>query len=168
VLIINFNKEKFLYLEPIKNEDRRWFCELINKEWGSEKIVSRGYLHYAKTLEGFIAFEKKNRIGVVTYKIMNSECEIVSLNSLKEDIGIGTFLLNNIERFAHSKECTRIWLVTTNDNTRALRFYQKRGFKVRQIYPDIMKEYRILKPELPLIGENGIEIRDEIELEKNF
>ena len=165
---INFKREKFLHLEPIKNEDRRWFCELIYKEWGSEKIVSRGNIHYAKTLEGFIAFEKKNRIGVLTYKLMNNECEIVSLNSLKENRGIGIFLLNSIERFAQSKGCIRVWLVTTNDNTKALRFYQKRGFKIRQIYPDIMKEYRILKPELPLIGENSIEIRDEIELENNF
>ena len=168
MLIINFNKEKFLYLEPIKNEDRRWFCELINKEWGSEKIVSRGNIHYAKALEGFIAFEKKDRIGVVTYKIMNMECEIVSLNSLKENRGVGTFLLDNVESLACSKGCTRIWLVTTNDNLRALRFYQKKGFKIRKVYNDIMKEYQVLKPEIPLIGENGIEIRDEIELEKFF
>ena len=168
MFIINFKKEKFLHLEPIKNDDRRWFCELTRNEWGSEIIISRGKMHYAKTLEGFITFEKKNRVGVITYKIINNECEIVSLNSLKENRGVGSFLLDNIERFAHSKGCTRVWLVSTNDNTKALRFFQKKGFKIRQIYPDIMKEYRILKPELPLIGENGIEIRDEIELEKIF
>lgn len=165
---IHFRREKFLHLEPIKNEDRKWFCELLNREWGSEKIVSRGNMHYAKALEGFIAFKKKEKIGVITYKIMNKECEIVSLNSLKENRGVGSFILDNIESFARSRECTRIWLVTTNDNLRALRFYQKKGFKLLKIYPDIMKEYRDLKPEIPLIGENGIEIRDEIELEKNL
>ena len=168
MLIINFKNEKSLHFEPIKSADRSWFCELIRKEWGSEIIVSRGNMHYAKALEGFVAFKKKEKIGVVTYKIMNTECEIVSLNSLKEDRGIGSFLLDKIESFARSRGCNRIWLVTTNDNTRALRFYQKKGFKIRKVYPDIMKEYRVLKPEIPYIGENGIEIRDEIELEKNF
>jgi ribosomal protein S18 acetylase RimI-like enzyme len=62
--------------------------------------------------------------------------------------------------------CRRLWLVTTNDNTAALRFYQKRGFVIAGVHRNAIVEARRLKPEIPLVGRNGIAIRDEIELEQ--
>jgi len=58
-----------------------------------------------------------------------------------------------------------MWLITTNDNTRALRFYQKRGFHLVAVYPNSLNESRRLKPQIPIIGIDGIPLRDEIELE---
>lgn len=60
----------------------------------------------------------------------------------------------------------RIWLITTNDNLNALGFYQKRGFRIKAVYPGAVDEARRIKPEIPLAASNGIPIRDEIELEK--
>jgi ribosomal protein S18 acetylase RimI-like enzyme len=56
-------------------------------------------------------------------------------------------------------------LVTTNDNLKALGFWQKRGFKLIRIYPNSIEATRRLKPSLPLVGENNISLRDELELE---
>jgi ribosomal protein S18 acetylase RimI-like enzyme len=61
-----------------------------------------------------------------------------------------------------------LWLVTTNDNLDALRFYQRRGFVLVALRPDVMKDSRRLKPEIPLIGAFGIPLRDELELEMNL
>ena len=62
--------------------------------------------------------------------------------------------------------CRRLWLVTTNDNTHALRFYQRRGFRIAAVHTGAIDEYRgTLKPEIGLTGNDGIPIRDEIELE---
>jgi ribosomal protein S18 acetylase RimI-like enzyme len=61
--------------------------------------------------------------------------------------------------------CGRLYLVTTNDNTRALRFYQKRGFTICAVRLNVMDESRKIKPQISLTGEDGIPIRDEIELE---
>ena len=47
----------------------------------------------------------------------------------------------------------------------ALGFYQKRGFRLVAVHPGAVNESRKLKPEIPLIGNDGIPIRDEIELE---
>ncbi len=47
----------------------------------------------------------------------------------------------------------------------ALRFYQKRGFVLVAIHRDALDISRKLKPEIPLIGNDGIPLRDEIELE---
>lgn len=59
----------------------------------------------------------------------------------------------------------RLWLITTNDNMEALRFYQKRGFILSALYPNALEESRKLKPEIPEVGLEGIPLRDEIELE---
>jgi len=62
--------------------------------------------------------------------------------------------------------CTRLWLVTTNDNLHALRFYQRRGMCLVRVWPDATTRAREkLKPQIPLTGEHGIPIRDELELE---
>ena len=59
-----------------------------------------------------------------------------------------------------------MWLITTNDNLNALRFWQKRGFHLIKIYPSaIDKVSRKIKPQIPKMGADGIPIRDEIELE---
>ncbi|MEM6284414.1 MAG: GNAT family N-acetyltransferase, partial [Chloroflexota bacterium] len=57
------------------------------------------------------------------------------------------------------------WLITSNDNTPALRYWQKRGFEIIAVHRDAITEARRLKPEIPLVGMDDIPIRDEIELE---
>jgi Acetyltransferase (GNAT) family len=61
--------------------------------------------------------------------------------------------------------CRRVWLITTNDNLRALRFYQRRGFRLVAVHPDALARSRELKPSIPEIGLDGIPLRDELELE---
>jgi len=141
---------------------------LINDVWASTRIVSKGNVHDTNELPGIIAIHKNNRVGLIIYKIIGDECEIVSLNSLKENIGIGTALLKETERISTLKGCKRLWVITTNDNIDALRFYQKKGFKIVAIHLDALEKSRRLKPEIPLLGSNDIEIRDEIELEKTL
>jgi len=134
--------------------------------WISTKIVSKGKVHDANELPGIIAIHKNHRVGLLIYNIVGNECEIVSLNSLKENVGIGTALLKEIERISTLKGCKRLWVITTNDNIDALRFYQKKGFKIVSIHLNALEQSRRLKPEIPILGSNDIEIRDEIELEK--
>jgi hypothetical protein len=47
----------------------------------------------------------------------------------------------------------------------ALRFYQKRGFVLVALHRNALELSRKLKPEISLIGNAGIPLRDEIELE---
>ncbi len=58
------------------------------------------------------------------------------------------------------------WLMRKSyDNMNALRFYQKRRFRLIAVFPNALEESRKLKPEIPLTGIDGIPLRDEIELE---
>jgi len=142
-----------------------WVRELLTERWLSEKVVSRGRMHLADTLPGFIAWQGENRIGLVTYEIEEEECEIVTLDSLAEGLGIGTELLKSVLQAAVKAKCNRAWLVTTNDNINALRFYQTRGFLLAALHRNAIEESRKLKPEIPARGFDNIALRDEIEFE---
>jgi hypothetical protein len=59
-------------------------------------------------------------------------------------------------------------MVTTDDNLLALKFYQKRGFELVRIHRNAVQRAREIKPKIPLIGNDGIPLKDEIELEQEF
>ena len=145
--------------------DRDWVRALLTERWGAVELVTRGRIHQGDRLPGFIAFDGDRRVGLVTYTIENGECEIVSLDSLASGKGIGTALVKTIVELARARSCRRVWLITTNDNTGALRFYQKVGFSLVTVHRDAICLSRELKPGIPEIGIDGIPIRDEIELE---
>jgi ribosomal protein S18 acetylase RimI-like enzyme len=157
-------KERF-NISPITKSYHAWIKEKLYEHWGSTRVVTRQKMYNADDLPGFIVFEKEQPIGLITYSIQNQECEIITLNSFREQQGIATMLLGAVTSIAREQNCHRIWLITTNDNLKALGFYQKRGFRLVAVYPDALKESRRLKPEIPEIGLNNIPLRDEIELE---
>jgi GNAT superfamily N-acetyltransferase len=129
-------------------------------------VISSG-VYDCSELDGFAVLnENGDIIGLVTYIIKDNECEIISLDSILEGKGIGTSLINEVENIALKNNCKLIKVITTNDNLSALRFYQKRGFVLSRIINNAVEKAREIKPEIPLIGNDGIPIRDEIELVK--
>jgi ribosomal protein S18 acetylase RimI-like enzyme len=154
-----------LQIRPTAKIDQAWIEALLQKYWGSTQVVSRGQIHQADQLPGFVAVLWGQNVGLATYHLADRQCEIVTINSLVERQGIGTALIDAARAEAAKAHCARLWLVTTNDNLAALRFYQKRGFNLVRLHPNAVERSRQLKPDIPLIGRHGIPIRDEIELE---
>jgi ribosomal protein S18 acetylase RimI-like enzyme len=153
-------------IKPVTQEDRPWIMALMREHWGSSIVVSRGQAHQPDALPGFVALQQGQRVGLITYHLDGDQCEIVSLDSLAERQGIGTLLIEAVRRAAQAAGYARLWLITTNDNVEALRFYQKRGLTLVQVHRNAVDQVsRRLKPEIPLIGNHGIPIRDELELE---
>jgi N-acetylglutamate synthase-like GNAT family acetyltransferase len=154
-----------IIIRPTSTADRSWMREFIEEHWGDEKVVVHGTILYPAELLGFAAEHNGAIVGLVTYHIQEDGCEITSLDSTEEGMGIGTALLESVIWTATEADCNRLWLITTNDNLNALSFYQKRGFRLAAIYPGAVDNARMVKPSIPLAGENGIPIHDEIELE---
>jgi ribosomal protein S18 acetylase RimI-like enzyme len=154
-----------LEIRRLNENDRPWIEHFLAEFWHSAKVVTRGRIHPADQLPGFIARQGDERVGLVTYHRQDNECEIVTLNSLAEHLGIGSALVAAVRNVATSSKCRRLWLITTNDNLAALRFYQKRGFSLVAVHPNALEHSRRLKPEIPLVGMDGIPLRDELELE---
>jgi GNAT superfamily N-acetyltransferase len=152
-------------IRPLHAADRAWVADFLREQWGSSLIVSRGKLYEGETLPGFAAFEAGRPIGLALYHLEGAACELVSLDSLVEGRGTGAALIEAVKEVARQAGCRRLWLITTNDNTHALRFYQKRGFVLAALHRNAIEHSRRLKPQIPLVGLDGIPIRDEIELE---
>ena len=152
----------------LNQNDKTWLKKIIEVYWASIRVVAKGKIHYVNNLPGFVAFYDQEKLGLITYRIEENECEIITLNALIENKGVGTALLRQVENHCITEVVKRLWVITTNDNTDALRFYQKRGFKLKALYSNVLKKSRKLKPEIPNYGFYGIKIRDEIELEKKL
>lgn len=152
-------------IEEFSDNHREWARLLLEEHWGSCVSVSRGKKYRADLLPGFVAAIDDEPLGLVTYHISEKQCEIATLNSLREGVGIGTKLIEAAREAAVQAGCSRLWLITTNDNMAAVRFYQKLGFEIAIFHRNAMEQSRKLKPEIPLVGLDGIPIRDEIELE---
>ena len=145
--------------------DRDWVRRKIIETWGAETVVVHQTVYHPAELPGFIAEAEGEIAGLLTYQLEGEACEIVTLDAWRTGLGVGTALIETVKQAAGREKCRRLWLVTTNDNLPALRFYQKRGFVIATVHLNAIEKDRRLKPEIPLTGMDGIPIRDEIELE---
>jgi len=154
-------------VRPLQEEDREWIGGAMRKQWHSELVISRGRVHHARDLPGFVAEINGENRGFALYRFDGNacECELVVIFSLQEGQGVGTNLMTSVKNVAKQAGCVRLWLITTNDNLLALGFYQRQGFRLVAVYPNAMAESRRLKPTIPMIGLNSIPLRDELELE---
>jgi len=134
--------------------------------FGGDTVVSRGRVHRPRELAGFVAVVGDEIVGLATLDIRGAQCELVTLDALLQWRGIGTALLVAVEESARRAGCTRLWLITTNDNVAAMRFYQRRGFVFAALHRNAVEESRRLKPAIPAVGHHSIPITDEIEMER--
>lgn len=146
-----------LAVRPLAGADRAWTDAQLRASWGGTLMATRGRLHDLGASPGFVATLGGARIALATYRLAADGCELLSLDSLREGQGAGTALL--------AAGCRRLWPITINDNTRALRSYQRRGFRLAALHRDAVAAARLLKPTIPLLGDDAIPIRDELELE---
>jgi len=151
-------------VRPLAEADREWVTGRLRDLWG-EGVVSRGRMLDATVLPGFVAERDGAPAGLTTYRIDGDECEIVTINAFPKGGGAGTALIDAVSAAARAAGCRRVWLITTNDNLRALRFYQRRGFRLAALHRDALDRSRELKPSIPEVGLDGIPLRDELELE---
>jgi ribosomal protein S18 acetylase RimI-like enzyme len=152
-------------VRPLGEEEREWVRRTLEELWSEGIVVSRGTVHEPSTLRGFVAEEDGQPVGLLTYRIEAGQCEVVTIDAFPQGAGAGTAMLEAATAAAREAGCRRMWLITTNDNLRALRFYQRRGFHLVAVHRDALDRSRELKPSIPEIGMDGIPLRDEIELE---
>ena len=155
-------------IRSLTPEDQSWLKPYIIDHWGAAEVVVHNTIHQPVSLPGFVAEGEENLKGVVTFLIKEGDCEIVTLNCEPSRRGLGSALLKMVEETASSLGCNRCWLVTTNDNLDGLRFYQRRGYRMAAIYYGGVSASRQVKPAIPLVGDYGIQLQDEIVLEKNL
>lgn len=151
--------------EPVTQANRERVTRFLEEEWGSQFMAVRGCLYDLNTVDGILAAEDGNLLGLITYLFHDGYCEIMSLNSLRENCGIGSQLISRTAGIARKAGCGRLVVVTTNDNIEAICFYQKRGFDLAELRRNALELSRKLKPQIPLTGNHGIPLKHELEFE---
>jgi GNAT superfamily N-acetyltransferase len=150
---------------PARGEDRP-ALEAFLRHYHSLRVARHGELLDSLDHPALVAWSGDELAGVATYVITGDACELLTLHARTQLDGVGSALLAAVRGIARQSGCTRLWVVTTNDNVDALRFYQRRGFRLAHLRAGAVDESRAtLKPEIPTTGSHGIPLRDELELE---
>jgi N-acetylglutamate synthase-like GNAT family acetyltransferase len=110
-------------VRTIEVADRTAVVSMMKTLWGGSEMVVHDEEISPADLPGYIAEVSTEIVGLITYRVAAGRCEVVSLDSLRPGNGIGTTLMTHVEVAAETSGCSQVWLVTTNDNLRALRFY---------------------------------------------
>lgn len=155
-----------LEVRPLTEDDRPWADRVEVDSWGEPRIARLGELLDPTQLPGFVASIDGERVGLVSYAVRGDECEVVSIRSLREGLGVGRALLDAVRDVAVEARCRRLWLITTNNNLRALAVYQRWGLDLVALHRNAVDEARKrLKPSIAERDELGIPIAHELELE---
>ena len=149
----------------ITDADREEVALFVERHWCSRMVISGGRPFYPDQEQGFIERHDGEIVGLLTYRIDDDGMGLLTLNSDLEGQGIGSSLILDAIEKARREQCKRIWLTSTNDNLRAIAFYQRLGFRMTAINVGAVDRARKLKPQIPETGERGIPIHDEIVVE---
>jgi GNAT superfamily N-acetyltransferase len=152
-------------VRPIERGDQPWVVRRLEDAFGDVTVARKGVLIDASVLPGFVATDGGQPVGLLTYDAAHGECEVVAIISTQEGRGIGRALMDAARDHAAAAGYRRLWLVTTNDNTRAFRFYQLWGMDLCAFYRHGVRCSRKVKPSLPERGADGIPLEHELEFE---
>ena len=148
-------------------EDQPWIEKILSERWGGVQVIVHNEIFDAHLLPALVAGEKD---GLATFRIQQTNrvkfAELMTLDAVTANQGVGTALVEVLISRLRVEFVTALRVTTTNDNLNALRFYQRRGFRITEVRPGAVDKSRCIKPSISLIGEYGIPIRDEIELER--
>jgi len=143
---------------------------LLDAELGGRQQARLGEVHDVLAVPGVGAWDGECLVGVATYDIDGERAELaaIAVSSEHRLRGIASQLIEAVAAAAQSEGVRELWLVTTNDNVDALRLYQRRGFELAALHRGGVNRSRALKPAIPLIGDYGIPLRDELVLARNL
>src|SRR3989304_5161720 len=110
-------------VRPVRAEDRDWIRRFVAERWGAEVVVARGVLYRPHELAGIVAEGDGGPIGLLTYQISGDACEIVTLDSVRPSMGVGTALLEAVKDAARAAGCRRPWAVPPKHNFEGGGFY---------------------------------------------
>lgn len=153
-------------IRPFGPADEPAAVGLLDVELGGRWQARLGEVQDVLSLPGFVAEVRRELVGVATYSMTAERAELAAI-AVRSDhrlLGLGSALIDAVVSAVKDEGAVELWLVTTNDNLDALGLYQRRGFYLSEVRPGAVDISRRLKPSIPLIGQHGIPLRDELVL----
>ena len=119
---------------------------ILDETWGTPYLAVNGKLWDSRTMPGYAAMSGDEVLGYLLFEFHDGECEIMVLESVVQNIGVAAALIEQVKKTAKSDGVSKVIVQTSNDNTHAFRFYQRRGFTIREFRLGAMDAARQLKP----------------------
>ncbi len=85
-------------------------------------------------LRGFVALVGRERAGLALVDVGDGGYEVVAINTSRRRRGIGRALMQQSVGDARASGCSRVWLLTTNNNVGAIAFYERLGMKLSAVH----------------------------------
>ena len=146
-------------------DDESWAAPLLDEQFGGRFQARAGELLDALGLDGLTAWRDGEPVGLLMFRTGDRWIELFLILAAPPGAGTGTALLDALVGEVRSRGATRIRLTTTNDNTRAQRFYEHHGFVLVDVRRGAVDEARRLKPTIPTVAADGTPITDELDYE---
>ena len=165
-----------LHIESIRQlhkSDLRWADAFLASNLGGRMQARRGELIDVLEGDGLVGELAGHAVALIAWLSEpggpSAEIRAVAVDHDARGRGIGRALFEAAHDVLADSGTRTVWLVTTNDNEPAIRLYQSLGYGVVEIRHGAIDEIRrTLKPSIPLLGHNGIEMHDEIELRRSI
>ena len=156
-------------VRPLRPDERGWLAATIRERWGADVVVGRGTVWTPADLPAVVAIDDTGaRVGVATYAVTGDAGELVTIDALVRGVGAGSALVEGVVAAVRDAGAHRLQVMTTNDNLTALRLYQRAGFRLTALRPGAVDAARRSKPSIPVVGQHGIPLRDELDLERDL
>jgi ribosomal protein S18 acetylase RimI-like enzyme len=155
-------------VRPLRPGEQRWLEETVRERWPHELLVGRGRVREIAELSALVAVQAGERVGLLTYIVEGDSAELVTFDALRPGLGVGGPLIEALVDSARDRGARRLVAMATNDNVRNLGYYQRLGFRMNELRAGAMEKLRARMPWIPKTGQDGIPVRDEIELVRDI
>ena len=146
-------------VRPLTDAHRDWARALITDTWGLPVVSPGGVYDDPAAMDGFVAEQNGRPVGLVLHRVHEGRCEVVALVVEEQGKGHGRALMEAVRDEARTAGCERVWLITTDDNSAALAFYESLGMTETRRHLDFVDTVRQSKPHA------ASNYRDAVELE---
>lgn len=155
-------------VRELVEDDDEWKLATLRAGWSATEVARLGELVDAAELPGLVAEESGGKVGLLTFAERPDGVEVVTIQSLVEGRGVGGALMDRLWIHAVESGAPRLWLMTTNDNTRAIAFYRRWGMDLVRVVRDGVAASRCVKPSIPITGNGGVPVLHEVEFERRL
>lgn len=153
-------------VRELRWDERAWLERTYLARWGTTRVVSRGRPHDMAVLPGLVCERDGQRVGALTFRVdPGGAAECVTVDAFVRGAGVGRSLTEGVVALAAQHGWQRVWLVTTNDNTPALRAYQRTGWELVALHHGAVDRAREQQADIPATGLDSIRPHSELELE---
>jgi ribosomal protein S18 acetylase RimI-like enzyme len=144
--------------------ERNAIRRCVKQFWGEEEQLSFDRKFDAIGLPAYVAKVRNQVIGFISFAEADDTIIIVALGVQPkyQGSGVGTSLIAKVEAEAKRQGMSKLLVSTSNDDLPALAFYQRLGFQIYEVKPNVIAE----KHGKILEGIGRLPIRDELRLQK--